>query len=132
VNDFMGMTTQQIIDALVCSNGYSDRTLHLAIKQAVERLEELDHDESIRERFCDIVPGLASKSWEDIWERVREQVQKNEKPASIAKDQEFLSNAAIQIFAAVIGSAERISLIGRSDAAICWDLAELLLSQKPV
>ena len=29
-------------------------------------------NKAIRERFCDIVPGLTSKSWEDIWERVRD------------------------------------------------------------
>jgi hypothetical protein len=28
--------------------------------------------EFLRKRFCDVVPGLSSKSWEDIWERVRE------------------------------------------------------------
>lgn len=33
--------------------------------------------EYIRKRFCDVVPGLTSKSWEDIWERVRERF-KNE------------------------------------------------------
>ena len=28
--------------------------------------------EVLRKRFCDVVPGLVSKSWEDIWERVRD------------------------------------------------------------
>ena len=28
--------------------------------------------EYLRKRFCDIVPDLSSRSWEDIWERVRD------------------------------------------------------------
>lgn len=39
------MSTQAIIDALVCSNGYSDQTLANCIRQAVERLEELEHQQ---------------------------------------------------------------------------------------
>jgi hypothetical protein len=93
----MSITTQQIIDALVCSNGYSDQTLHLAIKQAVERLEELEAD----------------------------------KDAADSKKEQFVDTAAIQIFTAMILSAERISYIQKSDAAICWEFAEMLFDQKP-
>lgn len=37
-----------------------------------------DGSKGIREMFCDIVPNLTSKTWEDIWERVREMAKKLE------------------------------------------------------
>lgn len=56
------------------------------LQSRVEELESVKHPdkeaddsqmEYLRKRFCDVVPGLTSKSWEDIWERVRERF-KNE------------------------------------------------------
>ena len=39
----------------------------------VRRLQnKVDEAEYIRRRFCDVVPMLTSRSWEDIWERVRD------------------------------------------------------------
>ena len=34
--------------------------------------ESKSHDEFIRGRFCDVVPDLCVGSWEEIWERVRD------------------------------------------------------------
>ncbi|MEM9369097.1 MAG: hypothetical protein AAGD07_24180 [Planctomycetota bacterium] len=33
---------------------------------------DVGSSEAVRQRFVDVVPGLSSTSWEDIWERVRE------------------------------------------------------------
>jgi hypothetical protein len=48
----------------------------LQVKWIIARMKDMrnkcEMSEHIRKRFCDIVPGLVSKSWEDIWERVRD------------------------------------------------------------
>jgi hypothetical protein len=45
------------------------------LRARVEELRsQVAHADFIRQRFCAIVPGLTSRSWEDIWERVREMV----------------------------------------------------------
>ena len=48
----------------------------------VRRLQsKVDEAEYIKRRFCDVVPMLTSRSWEDIWERVRDKF-KNDVSAS--------------------------------------------------
>ena len=53
--------------------------------EAKEKAAKWDETEYIRSRFCDVVLGLASKTWEDIWERVRDKfkadkVKNNQEP----------------------------------------------------
>jgi hypothetical protein len=57
----------------------------------VRRLQsKVDEAEYIKRRFCDVVPMLTSKSWEDIWERVRDRfkhdVSAQEKPKRLPVD----------------------------------------------
>ena len=40
-------------------------------------IKDAEHAEIVRQRFCDIVPGLVSKTWEDIWERVRDLIDRS-------------------------------------------------------
>jgi len=43
------------------------------IQLHVRRLQsKVDEAEYIKRRFCDVVPMLTSRSWEDIWERCRD------------------------------------------------------------
>ena len=43
------------------------------IKWYAQRLRnKVDEAEYIKRRFCDVVPMLTSRSWEDIWERCRD------------------------------------------------------------
>lgn len=54
------------------SSGEQTKWLKDYISRLRRKTEEAHH---IKQRFCDIVPGLISRSWEDIWERVRDKFQ---------------------------------------------------------
>ena len=58
-----------------CAGGtHADIPSEELIKRSKNAERHAEQAEFIRRRFADIVPGLTSASWEDIWERVREAV----------------------------------------------------------
>jgi hypothetical protein len=66
------------------SDAYADPSVELAWQayqagQADRKAFDDRFYQALRKRFADVVPGLCSGSWEDIWERVRDKFKEGKK-----------------------------------------------------